>query len=56
VNILTDYLAPALAVPGAAAILAALLPRPAEGSRFAPVFRLLDLLAANWINARNAKP
>ena len=41
---------------GKSAMAAALLPRPAAGSRLAPLFRLLDVLAANWLNARNAKP
>lgn len=55
-NDIVEYTIAALAVPGAAAMAAALLPRPAAGSRLAPLFRLLDVLAANWLNARNAKP
>lgn len=39
---------------GGASVLAALLPRPAQGSKLGALFGLLDLLAANWLNARNA--
>lgn len=39
---------------GGASLLAAILPRPAEGSRWALIFKALDLVAANWLNARNS--
>lgn len=46
-----------LTAVGGAAVLAALLPRPAAGSKLETGFKVLDLLAANWLNARNqAKP
>jgi hypothetical protein len=45
-----------LTAVGGAALLAAVLPRPAETSRLAIVFRVLDLVAANWLNARNGGP
>lgn len=48
---LADY---GLTVVGGASILAALLPRPANGSRLSGIFKVLDFLAANWLNARNA--
>lgn len=42
-----------LTAMGGASLLAAILPRPAEGSRWAFAFRALDMVAANWLNARN---
>ena len=39
---------------GGASLLAAILPRPAAESRWAIIFRALDLVAANWLNARNS--
>ena len=54
-DVVMDWVVPALAVPGAASIAAALLPRPPEGSRLSVVFRVLDVLAANWLHARNAE-
>lgn len=43
-----------LSVVGGASVLAAMLPRPAEGTALALAFKLLDILAANWMQARNA--
>jgi hypothetical protein len=50
---LTGALGAVLAATGAAAHLAALLPRPAPGSALAALFWLLDWLAGNYLNARN---
>lgn len=44
-----------LTAVGGASLLAAMLPRPEKGSRLDGVFKLLDLLAANWANARNKR-
>lgn len=43
-----------LAVPGLAAPLAAILPRPAVGSRWATLRAVLDAAAFNYANAANA--
>jgi hypothetical protein len=43
----------ALVVPTVASLLAAVLPQPAEGSRWAPVRRILDILALNVGSAAN---
>lgn len=43
----------ALAVVGAASILAAVLPHPAPGSRWAPLRTALDTVAANLGHASN---
>ena len=45
-----------LSTVGTSALVAAFLPRPAEGSRWSGVFALVDFLAANWMNARNGGP
>jgi hypothetical protein len=44
-----------LSAVGGASLLAAVLPRPEPTSKWAALFRLLDLIAANWLNARNAR-
>lgn len=54
-DILLNHSDEVLAAVGGSAVLAALLPRPPEGSKWAVVFKLLDILAANWAKARNAK-
>ena len=41
-------------VMAAAAVLAAMLPQPAPGSKWAPARKLLDMLAANVGHAANA--
>lgn len=51
---LVDVGGTVLSAVGGASLLAAILPRPSSGSALAAAFRLLDLLAANWLNARNA--
>jgi hypothetical protein len=43
-----------LTAVGGASLLAAILPRPSADSRLAIFFRALDLVAANWLNARNS--
>ena len=48
---LVDIATTVLNTVGASALLAALLPR---SPRFAWLFKLLDVLAANWGRARNA--
>jgi hypothetical protein len=50
INAAIDVASYALTAVGASSILAAVLPRD---PRVAWVFRVLDLLAANWMNARN---
>lgn len=55
-EIITTYVLPLFALSGFASLLAALLPRPAEGSSLGVIFHLIDALAMNWLNARNAKP
>lgn len=47
---IVDGAGAALTAVGGASILAALLPR---SERFAWLYKLLDLLAANWLHARN---
>ncbi|CAB4128297.1 hypothetical protein UFOVP99_24 [uncultured Caudovirales phage] len=49
------WLTSLLTAVGGASLLAAILPRPAAGTALANGFQLLDLLAANWMNARNAR-
>ena len=41
---------------GVAAISAAILPQPAEGSPWVPARKFLDILAFNFKNATNASP
>lgn len=48
-----DWINAGLTTMGGASLLAAILPRPAEGSRLTIIFRVLDIIAANWLNARN---
>lgn len=44
-----------LSVVGGSAIAAAIIPRPDDTTPLGKVFALLDVLAANWANARNAR-
>lgn len=48
-----DTVSTILTVTGGASVLAAWLPRPPAGSSGAAVFRALDLVAQNYLNARN---
>lgn len=56
VGVVVTYVVPILAIPGAASVAAALLRRPAPDSTLGKVFKVIDILAFNWMNARNAKP
>ncbi len=47
---LLDAISAGLTAVGGASILAAILPR---SPRFAMLFRVIDLVAANWMQARN---
>lgn len=49
---IVDGAGAALTAVGGASILAAILPR---SPRLAALYKLLDLLAANWLHARNAQ-
>jgi hypothetical protein len=49
---IVDGVGAVLTAIGGAAILAATLPR---SPKLAPLYKLLDLLAANWLHARNAQ-
>lgn len=50
---LIDTASTILTVTGGASVLAAWLPRPPAGTSGAAVFRALDLVAQNYLNARN---
>lgn len=54
VSLVAPVAVPALTTVGGSAILAALLPVAAPGSRWEWARKLIDLLAANWMHARNA--
>lgn len=54
-SFLVDALAGVLSVMGASGVLAAILPRPQSGVG-AVAMKAVDVLAANWMNARNAGP
>ncbi|CAH2603236.1 conserved protein of unknown function [Rhodovastum atsumiense] len=49
-----EYGVPMLTLCGASAIIAALWPRPADGSRWLPLYQLVNALGANILHARNA--
>lgn len=53
-SIATDVVVPILSVMGGAGVLAAFLPRP-TGPKGRAIFAVLDVLASNYANARNAQ-
>lgn len=49
-----DYATYALAVCGLCAVVAALWRRPADGSKWLPLYNLVNACGANFLHARNA--
>lgn len=61
ITLLTELPAPydkygwwALSILGAIGLIATQIPKPADGSKWMPVYKVLSILALNWGEAANA--